>query len=247
MISLKLLCWLHRNQLYASVTWMFTEIPHDLVNIQILILTVWDKEKVLPFQTSRCCWNCRPAGHILNSRGLENYNFSLSISLFTSQFLTYSFRILTFRIAKLRKKIVHLEFPLEIDKNCSLQQAHFVCSSVSGTEIESPDYLKTNSCSKFYGIYEMYYCENLKNSHRFRRYLQTWPTITFLATHRGTGSCNEFLLVPKATTNYISSVIGTTESMSSRWASKKDTIKMLLEPMNWKMVQTKSVMIQARH
>ena len=30
----------------------------------------------------------------------ENYNFSLSISLFTSQFLTDSFRILTFRIAK---------------------------------------------------------------------------------------------------------------------------------------------------
>ena len=32
---------------------MFTEIAHDPVNIQILILKVWNKEKVLPLQTSR--------------------------------------------------------------------------------------------------------------------------------------------------------------------------------------------------
>lgn len=109
------------------------------------------------------------------------------------------------------------------------------------------DHCKSNSCNKFCIIYEMCCCENLKNSHRFRRYLQTWPTVTFLATHGGTGSCNDFLSAQKAATNYMSSVIGTTESMSSIWASKKDTIKMLLEPMNWKMVQTKSVMIQAGH
>lgn len=29
---------------------MFTEIPRDLVNVQILILNVWDKEKVLHFR-----------------------------------------------------------------------------------------------------------------------------------------------------------------------------------------------------
>lgn len=123
----------------------------------------------------------------------------------------------------------------------------FVFLSAFGRDIK-PSYFKSNSCSKLCCIYKMCWWKNLKNGHRFRRYLQIWPTITFLATHGETGSCNKFLLTQKTTTNYFSyyrywnNRINTLDT-----GQHKDIIKMLLEAMNWKMVQTKSVMIRAVH
>lgn len=128
-----------------------------------------------------------------------------------------------------------MEFPFGILKNC-LSKGWFLFVLLSLIGINIPDYFKSNSCGKFCCIYEICYCENLKNSHRFRRYLQTWPTITFLATQGGTGSCKEFLLASKATTNYISYHYEQQNRCPPYGPAKKETIKMLLETMNWKMV-----------
>lgn len=74
----------------------------------------------------------------------------------------------------------------------------------------------------------------------------------FLATHRGTGNCNEFLLVPhqkkkKKTQTRFHILIRTTESTLSIWASYTDTVKMLLEAMNCKTGQVNSRTIVAGH
>lgn len=121
----------------------------------------------------------------------------------------------------------------------------FFC--LPSVEIESSAYFKSNSCNKFCCIYKMCWCENLKNSHRSKRYLQIWP-ITFLATHGGTGSCSECFLTQKATTNYISCCYWNNRiNVLHVGQQKTDTVKMLPKAMNWKLVQTKGVMRQAGH
>jgi hypothetical protein len=72
--------------------------------------------------------------------------------------------------------------------------------------------------------------------------------MVFLATDRGRGNCNEFLFVshknPQATFH---TLIRTTESTASIWASYPGTVKMLLEAMNCKTGQVNSIMEQTAH